>query len=216
VAVPRADLEQKLRAHYRFLKGSGEAFDGGYEDEAMRLATSVRLLVHHGQGRPLLHLLGVQKNITYLDTAGALIPGNMLSENHLTVMRVGEDGWSEIAPLDNVPRSTYVSFNRWWTTAVVKDHPGETWNRRDLVLAVANEDGGAHVDPTLTGSYNALSRDNSMGWATQSSRDPVLQPLPNPVPLCVRQIAHELTRTFERNLWQPLGLAEPGPESASA
>jgi hypothetical protein len=218
VAVSREDLERQLRDHYDFLKRSGEAFDAGYEGEAKRLATSVRVLVHDGQGRPLLRLLGAQKKIADLDTAGTLIPGNMLPENHLTMVRFGPGtAIREVAPLDDGPPvSAEVSFGQWWSTPVLRDHAGNVWNRHSLVVALANQDGGAHVDPALDEAYAALSRGNSMGWMISTSDDPTARPMPNPVPVSVRQIAHELTRTLERHLPRELGLTEPPGQPVSA
>ncbi len=50
-----------------------------------------------------------------------------------------------------------VSFTRWWEEIVIKDLGGKTFNRRDVVLALANTEGGAHVDPLLNEDYAQLS-----------------------------------------------------------
>jgi hypothetical protein len=82
--------------------------------------------------------------------------------------------------------------------AVIEDSAGRHFSRRDLVLAVANKDGGAHVDPQLDDSYVALSRMNSIGFAWIGPNG-VSEPLDSPVPASVRQIAYEVAQTLERH-----------------
>ena len=90
-------------------------------------------------------------------------------------------------------------FDAWWNDPVLKDAQGSVFNRRKLVLDVANEDGGAHVDPSLNPAYEALARHNSLGWVYSVGHGQ--QPFANsPVLASVRQIAYELDRTLTTNL----------------
>jgi len=57
-----------------------------------------------------------------------------------------------------------IPFVQWWNDPVLKDQQGRTFNRRELILNVADTDGGAHVDPELDEKYMELSRKNSLGW----------------------------------------------------
>jgi len=66
--------------------------------------------------------------------------------------------------------------------------------RRDLILAVANKDGGAHVDPVLDEKYANLSRGNSLAWRYRGPRGDI--PLEGPEKAAVRQIAHEVLKTL--------------------
>lgn len=77
-----------------------------------------------------------------------------------------------------------------------KDKAGNTFSRRDIVLAVANQDGGAHVDPELDEDYAALSKDNTLGWHFSVGGTETEFP-DNPVPASIRQIAHEVLVTLE-------------------
>lgn len=45
-----------------------------------------------------------------------------------------------------------------------KDREGKEFTRRDLVLTVADQEGGAHIDPALNEAYANLSRFNSLSW----------------------------------------------------
>jgi hypothetical protein len=67
-------------------------------------------------------------------------------------------------------------------------------SRRELILHVAETDGGAHVDPALDEAYMDLSRNNSLGWMLREGD--VVRPFPPPVLPCIRQIAHEVLITL--------------------
>ncbi len=67
-------------------------------------------------------------------------------------------------------------------------------SRSDLILNVADSDGGAHVDPDLDEAYMDLSRHNSLGWILKEGD--VTRPFPAPVMACVRQIGHEVLVTL--------------------
>jgi hypothetical protein len=111
----------------------------------------------------------------------------------------------------------------WWHDPVLTDADGAAFSREDLVLLVANKDGGAHVDRTLPPEYAALTRNNSIGVTHGAVTEPnsaVLGfgltvsakglararadaggPLENSLALAhVRQITWELTNTIRRHL----------------
>src|SRR5438874_7396909 len=74
------DLAEKLRQQLRFLRRSAAAFDGGEEDEALRLAAIIRVLLHDtGASHSLLGQLGVKESFTYLDTSEPIEPNNLLA-----------------------------------------------------------------------------------------------------------------------------------------
>lgn len=90
-----------------------------------------------------------------------------------------------------------VRFVDWWNEPVLKDNMKRTFCRRELILNVANTDGGAHVDPDLEEGYMALSRQNSLGWMFTDGRvESALAGRPELA--CMRQIAHELLSTVHR------------------
>ena len=75
---------------------------------------------------------------------------------------------------------------------------GVSYSRSDLVLKVANQDGGGHVDPGLDDAYHDLSRGNSVGWLTGVGD--TVEPLSTPVLATVRQIAFEVLWTAAKEL----------------
>lgn len=99
------DLAEKLRQQLRFLRRSAAAFDGGEEDEALRLAAIIRVLLHDtGASHSLLGQLGVKESFTYLDTSEPIEPNNLLPTVGLITARVNLETLtgSYVAPLGHV------------------------------------------------------------------------------------------------------------------
>lgn len=117
-----------------------------------------------------------------------------------------DPGGRYVALLDNVPPERLrppVPFSQWWQKVVLGRFG---FGRRELVLSVANQDGGSHVDEKLEEVYAALTRHNALGWSYQDSEGRDLPFAGNVALASVRQIAHELLMTVRREL---TGLLEP-------
>lgn len=109
----------------------------------------------------------------------------------MTAMRGAETTY--YAPLDDCITHQWLAFDAWWNQVVFVDDRRETLSRRDLILALANQDGGAHVDPGLSEKYARLSRHNSLGWVLA----PGDRPIPNAERAAIRQISHEVLWTLD-------------------
>lgn len=69
--LPRSisSLEEQLKRQINYLKRSAKIFDEGFEDEAPRLATTLRVLLHDTRNSTsLLKLLGIKDRINFRDT----------------------------------------------------------------------------------------------------------------------------------------------------
>lgn len=55
------------------------------------------------------------------------------------------------------------AFDAWWTEPITKYGDDGLWSRKDHVLAMANKEGGADVDPNLNEDYEVLVTDNALG-----------------------------------------------------
>ena len=171
-----------------------QSYDQGLKPIAKHIALSLRVLLHHqGNSQALLQQLGFRSQ-RFLDTAGDINPQNLLTENPLCFMRIGSD--SDFLPrcMGGVPRERWIRFEEWWNNPVVRDDRRRCFHRRDLILNVADTDGGAHVDPGLDEAYMDLSRNNSLGWVL--TEGDVQRPFPSPIMPCIRQIAHEVLVTL--------------------
>jgi hypothetical protein len=116
------------------------------------------------------------------------------------MMRASGKGAFHVAPLDKgAPtrsRTDTIPFNLWWDGMfVIKDKEGNTFMRKDLILEVAETDGGVHIDPSLKESYVKLSRLNSINWHYYNGEEKEFEN--NPVLASVRQIAHEVIKTLK-------------------
>jgi hypothetical protein len=71
-----------------------------------------------------------------------------------------------------------IPFTDWWETEIVCLASGVKMTRKSLVLAVANQDGGARVDATLKPSYVAIKSGAGLVMTLQpAAGNPVEIPL---------------------------------------
>jgi hypothetical protein len=200
VLRPKGELKHELVEQLQLLRHSCQAFDSGLEVVAKHISLSLRVLIHHhGQSQALLDQLGLREG-SYLTSAPPLNPRNLLTECNLVLIRADATGAHYLPlvlagappfPLQPIP------FVDWWNNPVMKDNCGRTFCRCELVLNVADTDGGAHVDPELEEAYMAISRENSLGWQFGSGGE-ISAPEGRPELACMRQIAHELLSTIHR------------------
>lgn len=213
IARSNDDLLNELRDQFRFLVRSGRHYDDGDESEAKNIALRVRVLVHDtGQSVSLLNRLSVKDRLQFVNTAPPAKAANPLPMAGLAAWTVADDELSArwIATLGQQPPDRWRSgmkFKQWWEQKVTKDASGVLWSRREFVLALANQDGGAHVDD-LDPEYLVLTRRNGMGWRFHpAGTDDAGFPMAgNPVYASVRQVGWELEWTMREHLWRELAL----------
>lgn len=155
------------------------AYDAGEEAAAKSLATSLRVMVHDTRSsRSLLSHLGVKDHLPYLDTAPAEPPAGVISLGCGLCIFNLDTGTQQVtyrAPLDDLStdlQHPHSCFEDWWRLPVLCDTGGRQFSRADLVLTVANKDGGAHVDDLLPEDYAALTRGNSLGFGQAVRGEP--------------------------------------------
>jgi hypothetical protein len=206
------ELEAQLAEQLDHIQASAERFDTGAHSEAKRLALAIRVLVYdHGKSsQSVLRQLG-RKGIQFFDSATPYDPSNLADHWGLVVMAIGGGLPSYIARLDRLPPGSgqWTDFDTWWNAVVFRDAQKREITREQLVLSVANQDGGGHVDPSLREVYAALSRQNSLGWTkVENGRRTPADP---PHLHAVRQVAHEMLKTLIPNYTKrpirPLGAA---------
>jgi hypothetical protein len=223
----RQDLLAEFQVQLRFLRRSAREFDNGDEDEAKRLAVVLRLLLHNTkQSHALLKQVGIQHQLKFLDT---WTPPDKPTDPRILVKRwdaglgvIAMDGQGARfkAPLADSPKQGIRGlqpFRLWWNQWVLQDMLGESFTRKELVLFVANQAGGAHVDPAIHTRFHALTRLNSLGWgwhregeniALTVPASPGDQPMGSPIPVNIRQIVFEVDETLLRQAGHLAGRAE--------
>jgi hypothetical protein len=208
--TPRTDLHEMLKKQVSFLVASSRAFDSGFDEEGLRLAVTIRVLLHDtAASHSLLGQMGYREKMLYFDTAFEYSKRSVGAQSGLAMAKVstGSAGHGSWVPrLDRPPiPDRWLGIRRWWLDDfVIRDSKGVTFNRRDLVLLAANQDGGAHVDPSLDDDYNALTRLNSMGWKYFSPQGE-FDFVNGPALASIRMIAHELLISIQAHAPDAMG-----------
>lgn len=203
-------LKVHFSEHMQFLRASADAYDTGFEGEAKRIAVSIRVLVYDtSRSKSLLGQLG-EKSRDFIDSAFPLVPDNKNTHSGLVVTSMVPGAGAKYVPfLDDPPHGQFktTDFETWWNAPVFVDPDGRKLTRRDLVLAVANQDGGAHVDAALNSIYADLSRNNSLGWMYSDGGR--TEAMGGPERAALRQIGHEVLKTlvpgYEKKPTYPTG-----------
>jgi hypothetical protein len=172
------DFKEQFDHQVSFMESSAKAYDDGNEPEAKRLAVSLRVLLHDTKNsHSLLSHLRVKDQLPFTDSAAADPPQRptvvFAFSGGLCIPRMHvQEGKGEATfepPLGNMELRSLsrvhpdLCFEDWWNWPLLTDAEGNTFTRRDFVLAVVNKDGGAHVDAKLNAAYQALTRENSLG-----------------------------------------------------
>lgn len=190
------ELESHLKEQLDFLQSSCDSYDSGNHAEGKRIAATLRLLLHDtNSSKSLTNQLGL-KDQSFLSTCSELSVDPMVktSETGLINVFLGDDSPTFYVPLDAASDKKDLTFEDWWNEVIIIDPEENKFFRKDIVLAIANQDGGAHVDPTLKSEYASLSRKNSLGRMMQ--KDGKWQALETPELATVRQIGHEVLKTL--------------------
>jgi hypothetical protein len=206
--INKDELINHLKDQINFLIASAISYDNGFEGEAKRLATVIRVLVHDTTNSNALLTQLNKMNILFYDSAAPFHPDNLIPSNSLTMNRLsinagGNAEANYIAPLEYLSparnKDKKVGFNRWWNcNIVIKDNKGNLFPRKKLVLTIADKEGGAHVDPKLDQAYANLTRFNSLAWKVYTKGE--IKDMGNPVPPSIRQIAHEVLKTLKEGV----------------
>lgn len=197
-----AELCEHLKEQVSFLRRSAASYDDGFFGEAKRLAVVMRVLLHDtAKSTALLSLLQIKSRLRYYDRYA----GRDLSRA-VSFYGVGMEptpGGLRYSASLTEPQATS-EFSVWWGGVAIKQG-GKVYRRSDIILAVANMDGGAHVDPTLEAQYAPLSRQYATAWSVQVG-DSIGTIENGPQLPVVRQCAYELELTIIRQVPQLLGI----------
>jgi hypothetical protein len=162
MARDRANILAKLREQMGFLRTSLCEFYGGNFSESVRIATTIRVLVHEtGSSTPLLvHAMPNGLELPILDQAR----GEGEYEEILG-FAVGVRMGPSLAPAVDLGSSNYSlsSVGSWWNRTVFT-FPSRfgtqlRYRRKQVVLNLANKESGAHVDENEDPDYRRLMTD---------------------------------------------------------
>lgn len=186
---------------YDSMRVSADAYDRGFNGEAKRLAVCMRVLFHDTkQSVSLFEQLKIKRKLSFVGSPNFNDPSNGISECDLTAIHLGNPN-TYLPVLSDFPGGfgwTYLPFDSWWGEKVIRLPNKTTFTRKELILWLANKDGGAHVDPMLEERFQKLQEENSFGWKF-SINGVETPPVSGVEVACVRQIAHEVFLSIERN-----------------
>jgi len=205
VRQTKDELKSQLREQIEFLKRSSQAYDEGYTNEAKRLTVPIRVLLHDTQNSTSLLTLLKKKEVLFYDTSLDYDPNHLPSTMGLIMLKfaitkTGQKSAEYAPPLDDGPPTRYrkgkILFEKWWNKIVFVDRKGNKLTRRNLVLAVANKDGGAHVDHELDKGYADITRFDSLGFVFVQDGNK-RHFATHPELASVRQISHEVLKSLK-------------------
>jgi hypothetical protein len=148
------DFRRHLWRQLGFLESSCHSYDQGYSDEAIRIAVVLRVLIHQTRYSTSL-LTHLDATDIHLLTTCPDVPLGLDGAVVFFGLGAMADG-RYLAHLDRATFRRMVPVCDWWDETVYVLGEDTTLTRREIVLAAANKDGGAHVDSTLTPAYEKL------------------------------------------------------------
>lgn len=196
-------FKDHLARQLRFIERSCEVYDEGYTDEAIQIAVRIRVVLHPGgkKSRSLLQHLHSGRISLLTTSEGAPEQPGLLQYDGLGSFRASSDGKivsSEYGPgEDNALYREYIKADIWWKQVVLYAE-GTQYSRRDIVLGVAEQEGGAHVAATPTAEYEKLMTPGLL-WDMVEVANGVetITPLADIRFRYVRQMAYELLNSPE-------------------
>lgn len=193
----KAELIESFKNQLHSLADLSELFDSGKEHIFQDIATKIRVIFHNSNSSKSLVKQLKLEHIPMNCSALKYSQSNMVSHLGLVGFAIGTSTAKYRAPLDDIPvLKKHVTQENWWNSnKVIVDSRKIAFTRRQLVLEVANTDGGAHVDDSIKEDYYNLSRLNSCSWQRVGPGGP--EDFESPVPASIRQIAWEILGSFQ-------------------
>jgi len=196
-------FKEQLKKQVKFLKSSCAAFDQGEWEESIRIATSIRVLLHDtNKSTSILKYLGA-KNIHLFSSCGNLTE----SANEPNTIRIcgfamgvitvgAQSSYGPDLSDFKLNSSILLPLDKWLEQIVWPLSPECQFTRKFLILTAANKDGGAHVDEQLPEEYKKLA-DETFGTITVKSQSKIYyeQDVVKMNLVAIRTIANELLKS---------------------
>lgn len=193
------ELLNHLRKQYKFLCKS--IIDDDI-DEIDRIALCIRILFHESSNSKSL-LKQISPSIEILDTSpNTSFEIEKESTDKISnfwyggLVKLTSSNFYELAP-SKTPN--YVPIDDWWERVLFVDN-NNSFSRQNIVLTIADKDGGAHVDNKLPLDYYNLSRFGSNGMSFFLEGKKVIPQGPEKIilPHIGREVAWSLRKVFPK------------------
>lgn len=192
------ELKEHVKRQLSFLESSAAAFDAGKRQEAVRIATAIRVLVHETKAsRSLLGQLAIRDSLKLVSTV-ELLRGNIVVFEGAVATHMFSNAPARFLPKLGMGSTRHLMHVQAWWEQPVWIAGERRASRRDVVLGAANKDGGAHVDThNVPEAFATLQKG---AWAT----GPIVEGVPGPATPIIdhhlamlRQFAYELLNSEE-------------------
>lgn len=144
-----------------------ECTDSLRAEYAIAIATRLRVLLNdEGRNDSLTKMLGIKDHLVFPAISKdplANAPANMMFTSLLTSFNIrNKDAFYKANEFSNAEDLLY-TFDAWWHEIVIdsKHEKFSQISRRDVIMTLADKEGGAHVDETYDTSYYQ-ARSNNM------------------------------------------------------
>ncbi len=199
-----------LSEQIQLLQCYAKGFDNGTYSLTIPMATSIRVLFYHNTGTsiPLIKQLDEYCECEYetfpmISTKPLPIEGAdcVLCGDGLFGMKISLQGMSCFPLLANSFSRT-MPFCDWWVEDVIKDvsdgFENPLWlSRKQLILNLANKEGGAHIDPHGS-PIKKLGGKQAFGWFFHGSKKNKESPVIDQKQATMRQICYEVLCSLHR------------------
>lgn len=179
----------QLRIQLRFLATSCEMFDKGDQEEAIRIATTLRVLLHDTKkSTSLLRSLDATDTRIITTCQTPFAPKGMsVAYDHVSMITP----YGVRAQLETSRVYGDQSIQEWLDQPLIH-WPPLHFTRKSIILTVANKDGGAHVDSSLPSDYERITTSGFGSFTFGSGETKRVVPVTNIHLIALRQMAYEL------------------------
>lgn len=217
--MPRKENEfvDNFVEQMKFLKKSCSEYDNGDESEIKRISVSLRnLLKDNNKNVSALSHLNKKESLHYWDSStksGGM--SNFIINNiqnctfwvmdiymGLVIKEItGIDGvyTYHFKPLLHQPiwqRNDILDFTSWYKQVIYYDPDGSSLTRENLILSIAEQDGGNHFDLKINNKYHQFKQKDSLRLNVNGQ---IIVFENNPAYTSLRQIAHEFIETINHS-----------------
>jgi hypothetical protein len=179
-----------------FVISSCRLYDEGRYEEALRIAVAARVLFHNTHTSKAIiggHYPAVGMKLV---STTMFKPGTVTDSNFLGFIELHPSIGGFQPCLDDGKRKEQIPWQQWWSVEPILAliETKEPITRRQLVLACANKDGGAHVDEIKPREYERLEEGLGIEVIVRfrGRTEPEQVKLRNANVAALRQIGHEI------------------------
>lgn len=201
----QAFFEKQLDDEIQTLLNLCTVFDKESYNITNVLANRLRVLCHDTKSSvSLLRHANKIDTIYFLDTSEELPTLDeytiLLGYAGLAPLLIhGKGAPMHFAPLDDSNYFKWIAFENWWNGTVIIFNCGEsTVTRKELILNVANKDGGSHYDLDINEIYESIAYLGATGLPGPVRHGRLEFESRKLVDFSIRQMAHEILRSLRK------------------